>query len=134
MKILIVDDSRSMRQIVRLSLSEIPGCEIIEAVDGVEAETNLQEAELLGKPFDIVILDWMMPNFNGYQLLKSIRTTDSFKDRPIVIMLTAETYPEQIEACLKYNVASYILKPFTKEILLAAVNKAVAERDQKHAV
>ena len=69
---------------------------------------------------------------------QKIRSIDGFNDRPSVIMLTAETYSDQINACLKYNVDSYITKPFTREDLVNAIQRSLdklADKGRlKHAV
>mgnify|MGYP001607662618 CR=1 FL=1 len=133
MRILIVDDSRSMREIIKNSLSSIEGVEIHAAPNGAEAETILQELALDGKTIDVMFLDWMMPEFTGLELLQSLNGASAFP-KPGIVMLTAETYPDQVEACLKYGVSTYVTKPFTKETLLNAAAKAYAERTLKHAV
>ena len=74
---------------------------------------------------DLVFLDWMMPKSSGFQFLSSIRGTAAFQTSPAVVMLTAETNSEQINSAMKYNVSTYLTKPFTKEQLVAAVRQAL---------
>jgi CheY-like chemotaxis protein len=136
MRIMIVDDSKNMRQIVSNALSGIPGVELFFAGNGEEAEAILQENRVLETPIDVVMLDWMMPKMTGYEFLKKVRETELFSFRPRVVMLTAETYSEQMNACLRYDVSAYITKPFTKEDILATVLRVAkeVELEVKHAV
>jgi two-component system phosphate regulon response regulator PhoB len=80
---------------------------------------------MIDAPIHVVFLDWMMPEVTGFEFLKKIREIDMFKVNPQVIMLTAETYSDQINAAIKFDVASYETKPFTQEELVAALIKAV---------
>lgn len=127
-KILIVDDSRNMRLIVnRFTKLQIPNAEILEAPNGMIAETVLQEQALTDRPIDIIILDWMMPEMSGFELLKKIRNVDKFRESPRIIMLTAETYSEQLNAAMAFDVTSYITKPFTSDDLGAALQLVIEE-------
>lgn len=108
-------------------------CVFYEAEDGIQAEHVLQECHAFGEPIDLIVLDWMMPKLDGFGFLKKIRATEIFKVEPKIIMLTAETYATQIEACLKYGVSFYLTKPFTEDELSEAVKSAL-EGELKHAV
>jgi DNA-binding response OmpR family regulator len=134
LRILIVDDSTNLRQVIKRYLKVGITAEFFEASDGAVADGVIQEQFVMGSPIDVVMLDWMMPNFSGLDFLKKIRTTPGFEKEPAIIMLTAETYSEQINACMKYGVSSYITKPFTQEQLVEAVHKAIRDREMKHAV
>ena len=123
MRILIVDDSRNMRQIVANAIEGLGDIEIFQAGNGEEAEGILQEYRVLDMPIDLMILDWMMPKMSGFELLKKMRETEQFCEFPKIIMLTAETYAEQVSACLKYGVSQYVTKPFTADEIREAVLK-----------
>lgn len=124
MKILVVDDSPSLRTIIKgFILKADPTAEVIEAGDGVMAEVLLQEAHIIDQPVEIVFLDWMMPRLSGKDFLANIRNIDQFRIKPAIIMLTAETYPEQINSVQKHNVACYITKPFTADDISNALVK-----------
>lgn len=131
--VLIIDDSSSMRRIVLRALDGLDAL-FFEAGDGLEGETVVQEQAFLDQPIDVVILDWHMPNLTGLQFLQDLRSADAFKSRPAIVMLTAETYPEQIQACLKYGVSAYVLKPFEASELRTAVERALAGERSRHAV
>ena len=127
MRVMIVDDSKNMRRIVSNALESVPKLELHYAGNGEEAEAILQENRVLGTPIDIVFLDWMMPKMSGFEFLKKIRSTEFFNQSPRIIMLTAETYSEQINACLKYGVSYYMTKPFTNEDILSSFQKVAKE-------
>lgn len=107
---------------------------IFEAGDGVEADRILQEQSILEKPIDVMVLDWMMPKISGLALLKKIRQTQGYLKQPEVIILTAETYSDQINACMKYGVSRYITKPFTCEQIKDALDEILVKRGQRHAI
>ncbi len=124
--VLIADDSPSIRKVSRNFLEKaFPNLVFFEAGDGVDAETLFQEQHLLGDDIDLIVLDWMMPFMTGKGLLENIRSIPEFKELPKIIMLTAETYPEQVESVIKHNVSAYVLKPFTYDDLTDAVLKAL---------
>lgn len=139
-RILITDDSSSLRSIISRYLSDLPDCEFLFAGDGAEAERLLQEGVVLDQEIHLIILDWMMPNITGFQFLKKIREIPAYSGKPKIIMLTAETYASQAEACLKYNVTAYLTKPFSREELRDVVEKVLAqitaenEGETRHAV
>lgn len=135
-QVLVVDDSSSLRQIVKNYLDKIPDLEIYEAGNGFEAEVLLQTASVMDVPIEVMVLDWMMPEQNGFELLQKLRSIPQFQNQPKVIMLTAETQVEHIEACLTLNVSAYLTKPFTQEELCKAVTAALAEvaQESKYAV
>ncbi len=134
LRILIVDDSKSLRTMIRGFIEDYSEIEIFEAGDGEEADVILQEKSALQEPIDLVFLDWMMPKVSGFALLQKIREMGGIFQQPIVVMLTAETYAEQINACVKYGVAKYITKPFTKDDVRATVEGLLVERGLRHAV
>jgi two-component system chemotaxis response regulator CheY len=116
MKILLVDDSRTMRNIQKKALETMGAMEFSEAGDGVEAVTVL--ASMQGAKFDLIMIDWNMPNMDGITLVKKIRETD--KITPL-IMATTEAEKTRVMEALKAGVNNYVIKPFTPEILVEKV-------------
>jgi len=131
LRLLIVDDSENLRKVIkRYVLQWNKEVEIFEAKDGLDAETILQEQRLEGKPIQVIMLDWIMPRMTGHEFLIKIRSVEDFKEKPKIIMLTAETYPEQIQAIKKFGVAAYLLKPFEQVELAEALQKVTEIIDE----
>jgi len=112
MKILVVDDSSTMRRIIKNTLARLGYKDIIEGADGVEAWDALQN----NPDTEVVITDWNMPNMNGLELVKKIRAEKKYKDMPI-IMVTTEGGKKEVITALKAGVNNYIVKPFTPQVL-----------------
>ena len=117
LKFLIVDDSSTMRRIVRGLLKEIGYNNAEEAEDGAAALQMLK-----AQKFDFVVSDINMPNMNGFDLLKAVKADDSLKHIP-VLMVTAEARKEDIVLAAQTGAAGYIVKPFTKATLEEKVQK-----------
>jgi two-component system chemotaxis response regulator CheY len=117
-KILAVDDSASMRQMVTFTLKSA-GFDVTNASDGDEA---LQIAQR--DSFDVVLTDVNMPNMDGITLCKELRQLPNFKFTPI-LMLTTESSTEKKQAGRAAGATGWIVKPFNPEQLLATVNKVV---------
>ena len=115
MKILIVDDYKTMLQIIRNLLRQLNFTDIDEATDGAMAFSMLQQAK-----YDLVISDWNMEPMSGIELLEKIRSDDSLKHIPFV-MITAESTTEKIVLAKQAGVSSYIVKPFNAESLKAGL-------------
>ena len=117
MKFLVVDDFSTMRRIVRNLLKELGFGNVDEAEDGAIALQKLK-----GGGFDFVISDWNMPNMDGLALLQSIRSDESLKKLP-VLMVTAEAKKENIVAAAQAGANGYVVKPFTAATLDEKLNK-----------
>jgi len=117
-KILAVDDSASMRQMVTFTLKSA-GFDVTDASDGVEA---LRIAK--GQSFDVVITDVNMPNMDGITLCRELRKLPSFKFTPI-LMLTTESSADKKQAGRSAGATGWIVKPFNPDQLLATVNKVI---------
>lgn len=119
LKVLIVDDFRSMRRIVRVLLKEI-GCENVEeAGDGTTALTMLRAGG-----FDVVISDIAMPAMSGLELLAAIKADPALKRLP-VLLVTAEARKDEIVAATRAGAAGYLVKPFSRETLEARLSALV---------
>ena len=117
-KILTVDDSKTIRSIIKKILTEYQ-CDVIEAVDGIEGLAKAREEEP-----HLVILDIDMPGMNGLELLMNLRNDDRFMRTP-VFMLTSKSKPENIRIAKELGIAAFIAKPFTRELFLDRVLKTL---------
>jgi two-component system chemotaxis response regulator CheY len=121
MKVLLVDDSRTMRNIQKKVLGALGPVEFSEAGDGVEA---LSVIAATPSGFDLVLVDWNMPNMDGHTLVQKIREKD--KKTPL-IMVTTEAEKTRVIDAIKAGVNNYVVKPFTPEALLERVNQTLAK-------
>jgi two-component system chemotaxis response regulator CheY len=110
MRCLVVDESATMRRIFRNAL-QARGCdEILEAADGRQA---LERAE---GPLDLLITDWDLPGMTGLELIKQLRADPGTGSIP-VLMVTARSAREDVQAAAQAGVNRYLLKPFVPEAL-----------------
>lgn len=109
MKVLLVDDSKTMRNIQRGILTQLGYSEIEEAVDGQDA---LEKANAFDP--QLILLDWNMPNMDGITFIKEYRATGS---RVPVIMVTTEAEKSRVVEAIKAGVNNYVVKPFTPNVL-----------------
>ncbi|MFA5810172.1 MAG: response regulator [Thermoleophilia bacterium] len=116
--ILIVDDERSLRALVRANL-EVDGFEVSEAVDGVEAMKMLEEL----RP-DLVLLDIMMPGKDGIEVLEDLAADKELSMIP-VILLTAKGEQEDLEKGAALGARGHITKPFDPEQMVRTVKAAL---------
>lgn len=117
-KILAVDDSASMRQMVVFTLKKA-GYTVVDAKDGVEA------LELAKKEsFDAVISDVNMPNMDGITLIKHLRSLPAYKFTPL-LMLTTESGTEKKQEGKAAGATGWIVKPFNPDQLLAVIQKVI---------
>lgn len=119
-KILVVDDSSTVRQQVRIALSQA-GYTVVEAIDGMDGQSKIQANGDLA----MVICDVNMPRMNGLQMLEAVHKSGSAAGVPIV-MLTSEAQPALIRQAKASGAKGWIVKPFKAEMLVAAVKKLAA--------
>ena len=116
--IMTCDDSASIRQMVRFTLSQA-GYDVVEAVDGADAL-----AKLASQPVNLLITDLNMPNMDGVSLIKSVRADQRFKFMPI-LMLTTESQESRKQEGRAAGATGWIVKPFNPEQLLAVIRKVL---------
>jgi two-component system, chemotaxis family, chemotaxis protein CheY len=115
-KILAVDDSKTMREMVSFTLKNA-GYEVVEAEDGKAALDALGGAKV-----DAVITDLNMPNMNGFELIRALRANPMYKFTPI-LMLTTEGDASKKEEGKSAGATGWIVKPFNPEKLVEVMNK-----------
>ncbi len=111
MRILVVDDYKTMLRIIRNLLKQINFSNIEDAMDGSSALQKLREKE-----FGLIISDWNMEPMTGIELLKEVRADEKLKKIPF-IMITAESKTENVIVAKQAGVSNYIVKPFNAETL-----------------
>ncbi len=113
MKALVVDDSKSMRNIVKGGLKKLGAFDVIE-----EAENGQEALDILKEkgPVDLVLLDWYMPVMEGYDCLVKIRENPEWSDVK-VMMVTTENQQENVIRAVMAGANEYLMKPFTPEML-----------------
>jgi len=112
LKLLVVDDSSTMRRIIKNTLARLGYKDVLEGADGVEGWEQLDS----NPDIEMLITDWNMPEMNGLELVKKVRADERFKDLPI-IMVTTEGGKAEVITALKAGVNNYIVKPFTPQVL-----------------
>ena len=120
MKILIIDDSATMRKIVRGSLGAIGSFEIEEAENCDDGLRKL----IGGLAVNLVLVDWNMPGMTGIDFTKSVRANPALSKTPI-IMITSNSEKEQVLAAVMAGANDYMVKPFTPDIFSQKIKKAL---------
>ncbi len=119
-KVLVVDDSQTVRQQVSIALSQA-GYEVLEAGDGVEGFDKISGDQEI----KLVVCDVNMPRMNGLEMVEKVRGESQFDKLPIV-MLTTEGAPQLIARAKKAGAKGWIVKPFKADLLVKAVDKLTA--------
>lgn len=111
-KAMVIDDSRAIRMILAKTLSEL-GYEVCQAANGREA---LRALNASAEPVKLILVDWNMPEMNGLDFIKQVRSEERYRDVKLM-MVTTETQVEQIMAAIEAGANEYVMKPFTREII-----------------
>jgi two-component system, chemotaxis family, chemotaxis protein CheY len=109
---LIVDDSSTMRAVLRMTLRGA-GFETVEAANGAAAVQKLNESGSV----DLALVDWNMPEMNGFEFLCAVRA-DHQRDLMKIVMVTTETELAQVQSALHRGANEYLMKPFTRDAVL----------------
>lgn len=122
-QILVVDDERTIQRILEFNLRKA-GYQTRVACDGLQAMASIRDA----KP-DLVILDVMMPNMNGHEVCRAIRSDSELRDI-LVVMLTARGQEIDRDTAMEVGADVYATKPFSPSILLQSVRDLLDKRGQ----
>ncbi|MGI9456934.1 MAG: response regulator [Aeoliella sp.] len=114
-RVLVADDSSTMRKIILRSLGAVGVSTAVEAADGVEAIDAFKPGE-----FDLVLTDWNMPRKNGLEVIQEVRKQD--KDVTI-IMVTTQAEKSRVLEAIQAGVTDYLVKPFTADMLRDKLEK-----------
>jgi len=116
MKILTVDDSRMIRKLISRAAAVL-GHDILEADNGKVALEVLEQSE---DPVDLILLDWNMPEMDGFTTLQKLKDDDRYKAIP-VMMVTTEAERESVVRAIQAGAKNYLCKPFTQEDLTVKI-------------
>jgi len=117
--VLIVEDSKAIRSMIRVSLEEAGGFYAAEAGNGFEALKTLPT-----RSFDLIITDINMPDINGLELIGYVKSNPSYQKIPLIIVSTEKT-EEDKKRGMALGAAGYVVKPFRKDELMAMVEKVL---------
>ncbi len=117
--VLIVEDSRAIRSMIRVSLEEAGGFFAVEAGNGFEALKTLPT-----RRFDLIITDINMPDINGLELIGYVKSNPAYQEIPLIIVST-EKSEEDKKRGIDLGASGYVAKPFRKEELMAMVTKVL---------
>ncbi|TKI68692.1 response regulator [Sulfurimonas crateris] len=120
MKLLVVDDSSTMRRIIKNTLSRLGYENVFEGEDGLQGWNIMDQHP----DIEMLITDWNMPEMNGLELVKKVRADSRFINLPI-IMVTTEGGKAEVITALKAGVNNYIVKPFTPQVLKEKLSAVV---------
>lgn len=121
-EILVVDDSRVMREMVIACLRGLSGLEFAQAASGLEAIERLSLA-----PYEALVLDLNMPDIGGYEVIEFVRCQDKLKQLPILVVTTRGDEGSKARA-LELGASAFLTKPFAPEEILEAVRRLLAAR------
>ncbi len=113
--VLIVEDSKAIRSMIRVALEEAGGFFAVEACNGFEALKTLPT-----RRFDLIVTDINMPDINGLELIGYVKSNPTYQDIPLIIVSTEKT-EEDKKRGMALGAAGYVVKPFKKEELVTVV-------------
>lgn len=116
MRALVLDDSRTVRLIIGKILGDLR-IEVVEAANGREGLERLRDHADLG----LVLVDWNMPEMNGLEFIRAVRSEREY-DPVRLVMVTTETEQAQVERAMGAGADEYVMKPFTREVLVAKLS------------
>jgi two-component system chemotaxis response regulator CheY len=108
-RVLVADDSSTMRKIILRLLRGVGVTSAVEAADGAEAIKLFKPGE-----FDVVLMDWNMPHKNGLEVIREIRKLDA---EVKIIMVTTEAEKSRVKEGIQAGVSDYLVKPFSTDAL-----------------
>ncbi len=119
MRVMLIDDSKTMRNIQKSVLGQLGYTEIEEACDGQDALSKIGAFSP-----ELILVDWNMPNMDGLTFVKTLRQTD--KTTPM-IMVTTEAEKSRVIEAIKAGVNNYVVKPFTPDLLGQRIDETISK-------
>ena len=126
-RILIADDMKSITDLLKMHLKELGFENIQVATDGAKTIEILNRGANTRQPIELIICDWNMPIKTGLEILQFIRSNDTYKKCPF-IMVTSESEREQVAQAVLEGVSHYIVKPFTGKVIKERLTSVYAAR------
>lgn len=123
MRIMLIDDSKTMRNIQKSVLKQLGYTEVEEACDGQDALSKVAAFQP-----DLCLVDWNMPNMDGLSFVKAFRQQN--KNTPL-IMVTTEAEKSRVIEAIKAGVNNYVVKPFTPDLLSERITETLAKCGSK---
>jgi CheY-like chemotaxis protein len=124
MKVLVVEDDRSIQMVLELVLTRMAKCEVVTASEGNQGLAAIKQH----KP-DVILLDLMLPGMDGFEICKRSKEDPETKHIPI-IFLTAQPQPAAIAKAMSLGAAAYLIKPFDPAKIVSQINEALAKVPQ----
>ena len=121
MRVMVVDDSKTMRNIIKSILNQLGYSEVEEACDGQDALTKVAAFNP-----DLLLVDWNMPNMDGLAFVKTYREQGN---KTPIIMVTTENEKTRIVEAIKAGVQNYVVKPFTPDVLGERIKDTMANAE-----
>ena len=118
MRVLLVDDSKTMRNIQKGILTQLGYTEIQEAIDGLDALSKVGAFNP-----QLLLVDWNMPNMDGLSFVKEYRAKGN---KAPIIMVTTESEKARVVEAIKAGVNNYVVKPFTPDVLSERIKETIA--------
>ncbi|RMG62386.1 MAG: response regulator [Calditrichaeota bacterium] len=120
MKVLVVDDSPTMRRMVKNVLVQLGHTDVLEAEDGIQA---LQLLEM--HAVDLLIIDWNMPGINGIEVVRRLRQKSRYQSLPVIMISIRDNRDDVLQAA-QAQVSGYLLKPFSPTVLQKKIEQVLA--------
>jgi CheY-like chemotaxis protein len=121
MKVLVVEDDRSIQMVLELVLTRMAKCEVVLASEGNDGLAKIKQH----KP-DVILLDLMLPGIDGFEICKRAKEDPTTRSIPI-IFLTAQPQPAAIAKAMSLGAAAYLIKPFDPSTIVTQINEALAK-------
>jgi len=120
MKVMLIDDSRTMRNIQKSVLSQLGLTNIEEACDGQDALSKVGAFQP-----ELILVDWNMPNMDGLSFVKAYRLLNKLTP---MIMVTTESEKARVIEAIKAGVNNYVIKPFTPDLLAQRIGETLSKK------
>lgn len=127
LRILVVDDNESAREILQNILSFLK-FDVTTAKSGADAIEKLEKAHLKNRPFGLVLIDWMMPSMDGVETIRRIRLDNALANIPAFVMVTAYSKEELLEKVVGLNIDGVLIKPVSPSTLLDSILNALGKK------